>query len=369
MITTGGVCFISLLFGVAVTQIHHSTKTLVVDDTAFMRRALVDTLSRDPEIEVVGVAKHGKEALEAIQVFDPDVVTLDVDMPVMDGLTTIKHIMVRGPRPIVMVSSLAGQGAVTLEALRLGAVDFFPKPSGTISMDIHKRGDELSRVVKQASRINPSAIRRVRLLHGETGPFEKCNKFLGVVIVGAHRGACGNLIRLLANVQPKLPVSIIVLQDISSQVLESYSKELNNIVQWDICADKQSVLVQGKCLIANYNNPWSVRRMASGTFEVTCNQAGNADLMFEEAAQFFGNRCLAVMIGGTSDQGVRGLLRVRQAGGTTLALAPDACVYGDTSMAALSMGAAEAVASELELWSKIKAFGRRLYLETAGSRT
>ena len=114
-------------------------RVLVVDDSMFMRRMISDLLQQDAEIEVVGAAKNGQEGLEMARQLKPDVITLDVEMPVMDGVTMLQQLMQQQPTPVLMLSSLTKEGAeVTLKCLELGAVDFVTKPSGSISMDIYK---------------------------------------------------------------------------------------------------------------------------------------------------------------------------------------------------------------------------------------
>jgi len=341
-------------------------KTLVVDDTAFMRKALVDILSMDEEVEVVGVARHGKEALQAIEILKPDVVTLDVDMPVMDGLTAIKHIMIRSPRPVIMVSGLAGQGTVTLEALRLGAIDFFPKPSGTISLDIHEQADELNNIVKQAAQINPWALQRARLPLANKQPRHTSDNPMGILMIGAHRGTCTSLIRLLGNINPQLPLTIIAVQDISCQVLDSYAQELNKVIPWHVSVNRhKSKLYPGHCILASYGQPWSIRKNSSGHLELIAEKQGSLDDLFAQTALILGNRSLGVILGGTSREGIKGLKTLREKGGTSLVLAPQACIYKDAAETALREQAAKAVASEKELWSRIEAFGRQLVLKAA----
>lgn len=118
-------------------------KVLVVDDASFMVKAVSEILNSDPDIEVVGSAKNGLQALEKIKELSPDVITLDVDMPIMDGIRTVRHIMLECPVPVVMLSSLFSNGTITFDALRLGVVDFLPKPSGAISQDIHKAKQQI----------------------------------------------------------------------------------------------------------------------------------------------------------------------------------------------------------------------------------
>src|ERR1044072_2676329 len=122
------------------------TRVLVVDDSAFMRRVVSEAIAAEPDLELAGVAVNGLDALVKVEQLQPDVVTLDVEMPEMDGLTALRHLMNRYPRPVVMLSSLTQAGAVTtIRALTIGAVDFVAKPSGAISLDFVKVRDELIR--------------------------------------------------------------------------------------------------------------------------------------------------------------------------------------------------------------------------------
>src|SRR5438874_2851539 len=142
-------------------------RVLVVDDSAFMRRVVGDAVSSQPDMEVVGVAINGLDALVKVEQLQPDVVTLDVEMPEMDGLTALRHLMARYPRPVVMVSSMTQAGAITtLRALSIGAVDFVAKPSGALSLDFDCVKDELlskirvaatARVVRHATAPRPSS--------------------------------------------------------------------------------------------------------------------------------------------------------------------------------------------------------------------
>ena len=143
-------------------------RVLIVDDASFMRKAIQDILESDPEVEIAGLARNGREGLEMIKELKPDVITLDMDIPVMDGLMAIRHIMVESPVPIVVLSSLFGNGAITFDALRLGAVDFVPKPSGAISKDIHTTGREIIDRIKMAASVNLENFRRVHFARRNT---------------------------------------------------------------------------------------------------------------------------------------------------------------------------------------------------------
>ncbi len=340
-------------------------KALVVDDTAFMRKALVEILSKDSIMEVVGVAKHGEEALEAVSTLKPDVVTMDVDMPVMDGITAIKHIMVRHPLPIVMVSGLADQGRITLEALRLGAVDFFPKPSGTISLDIHEEANELQRSVRLAANIDPLCIKRARLPGRGAEKGSAKGVPAGLVVVAAHRGTSSHLIRLLANCNPSLPLALIVVHDISPKVLASYSQELDKLVPWRISHQKEGEIEAGTCILLSYEEPLGIERNKDGRLALVARREFGLDALFAEAAAVMDGSVMGVVLGGTSDQGISGLKEIRDQGCEGYILSPHLCLYEESSTMALAAGAGEVCRSEQELWARINGFGRRLALERA----
>ncbi len=335
-------------------------KTLIVDDTAFMRKALAEILSGRNGIEVVGVARHGREALEIAESLDPDVITLDVDMPVMDGLTTIKHLMVRKPRPVVMVSGLADHGNVTLEALRLGAVDFFPKPSGTISLDMHESARKFARVVARASRINPGAIQRARLSPRQNiGPIEK-RWPSGVLVLIAQEGACANFIRLIFNIDPSLPISIVAIQRGAPGVLASFCNELNKIVPWEITMGNGTNLWASTCFLAETDRGLRITGAGKGPAIETGDGTDAYRLFLPEVTGLFGRRCMIAIMGGADTAAMEGVSRITNSGVRVLALSPDTCVYGRLPQTAIETGMAEAVYSESDLWREIDAFGRGL---------
>ncbi|MGC9022585.1 MAG: response regulator, partial [Dissulfurimicrobium sp.] len=290
------------------------------------------------------------------------VVTLDVDMPVMDGLTAIKHIMIKMPTPVVMVSGLAGHGRVTFDALRLGAVDFFPKPSGTISLDIHSRADELSRVVVRAARMNPMAIKRVRfqtMKAAKTAVVRDVNPPLGLAIVVAGRGFLGPFMRLLVNLRRSLPISIICIQDVSCEVIESYSKELDSIVRWDVRLAKGGLCLKtGSCLVASKDSPPWIEADDSGGFKIANGPPGNAQQLFEQAVALTAGCCLAVVMGEPEHPAGDGPEKIKAGGGEVIFFNPNLTEgrLGD----AMARAGREVISDERELLARIDAFGRRL---------
>src|SRR5919109_1460863 len=134
-------------------------RVLVVDDSAFMRRVIGEAIRGEPDLELAGVAVNGLDALIKVEQLQPDVVTLDVEMPEMDGLTALRHLMARYPRPVVMLSSMTQAGAATtIRALSMGAIDFVGKPSGFISLDFHRVREELIQKIRTAARARVAGL-------------------------------------------------------------------------------------------------------------------------------------------------------------------------------------------------------------------
>ncbi len=340
-------------------------KALVVDDAAFMRKQLVDVLSRSGDIEVVAVARHGLEALEAIKTVNPDVVTLDVDMPVMDGLTTIKHIMVKNPVPVVMVSGLADQGRITFEALRLGAIDFFPKPSGTISRDIKDKSEELIRTLKLAAGANPKAIKRAtsRVDKKDLEQSHKSKGVYGAVLVLARQGSVSSFIRLMTALKGMDNVGLVCIQDISETVLKAYGKELDNVFNCIPFTGKPTSMLAGRwVLISEANLP--DMRMSKDDFSMEF--SGGLPSLTSFVGRFadqYGKRLCLVVLGGQLPVDISFLDRVLTTDGQVLCLDPEKCACSQFPQFIKEKGIGYIVASETELWERIRGFSRRFLFE------
>ena len=341
-------------------------RAVVVDDAAFMRKALVEILSDSGEIDVVGVAKHGKEALDAIKTLKPDVITLDVDMPVMDGLTTMKHIMIRHPLPVVMVSGLADQGRITFEALSLGAVDFFPKPSGTISDDIHDSAAELVRTLKAAAGINPEVIKRAARLKGHAIKKQAAQKVApeGLLIVVALQGAVSSFIRLASALFPIRATACLCIQDMSSSVLRAYARELDLITGCSAAFEPEQMLWAGCCTLASRHNLPDIQKDTRGITSLKqTDYFLDMNALFQSASRAFGENLNVCILGGQVDGNITGLQAVRMNGGMVAALNPEKCASGDFARRAIAEKLATPFDTEHSLWAGIKAFSRRMIIK------
>ncbi len=331
-------------------------KVLIVDDAAFMRKAIAEVLSHDPELEVVGTARNGLEGLSAIKALRPDVITLDIDMPVMDGLTGIRHIMIESPVPIVVLSSLFTDGAITFDALRLGVVDFIPKPSGAVSTDIEKSQRQLIDRIKIASSVNLDNIRRVRLLNFDIN--ERLSARYGyqqldyLLTLGTTLSGPNTVIRLLSNLPPRLPTAVVVVQEISPKIITTFAEQFDASVPWRVrVAEDDMPIEQGTCYLSSYENAFRIQTTANGA--ACLKQAGDVatplDLLFSSAADVFHQNTIGVLLTGIGEDGARGFAHIREAEGVTLAQDTQCCVYPNLTHNAIQQGTVDIVLDELKL--------------------
>jgi two-component system chemotaxis response regulator CheB len=327
-------------------------KVLVVDDATFMRKALAQILGLDPEIEVTDSAKNGLEALDKIKSLRPDIVTLDIDMPIMDGLSAIRHIMIEMPIPIVVLSSLIHDGSVTFEALRLGVVDFVPKPSGAISQNIDKIRRQIIDRIKVAQHVNLENLRRVRLSRKEK---KKTDNVLEsrppeyVIVLGTTLSGPNTIIRLISKLSDNLPASIVVVQEISPRILPSFVERFNQFVSWEIEeAQNGMALKQGTCYISSNENSLALRlnEKSKPCFLLGENILQPLNLLFSSAAEIFHQKTVGVLLTGIGEDGAEGFARIQKEKGVTIVEDTQCCVYPNLVDNAIQLGVVDQILQE-----------------------
>ncbi len=321
------------------------TKVLVVDDSALMRQLLTDLLSSSPGLEVIGAAADPYLAWDKIKQFNPDVVTLDVEMPRMDGLTFLSKLMANRPLPVVMVSSLTQKGCdTTLRALELGAVDFVTKPKLDVTTGTIALADELIAKVAAAASARPRATRAGTLrLPAAGGGFNATHK---VLAIGASTGGCEAVASVLGALPPDSPGGVVVIH-MPEGFTRSYAARLdrNCAVRVSEAKDGDRV-VPGHVLIAPGNFHLSVIRSgASTSVKVTSGPPVNrhrpsVDVLFDSCASQLGPNAVGVILTGMGDDGARGLLAMRRAGAHTFAQDEATCVVFGMPKEAIASGAA-----------------------------
>lgn len=336
-------------------------KVIIVDDAAFMRKAVADILQSDSNVEVIETAKDGLDGLEKIKKHAPDVITLDIDMPKMDGLTAIRHIMIESPVPIVVLSSLSHDGAITFEALRLGVVDFVPKPSGAISKDIDRSRNRIVDRVKMASSVNMTNIRRVRFTTESMSLYKKdtlrSDALKYLLSIGTTLSGPNTIVRLVNHLSPDLPAAIVVVQEISPKILPSFVKRFNEHVPWKIVAAENGKEIEpGVCYIASYEKPAVIGLNESGHACLKLETDNQTPLsgLFNSTANIFHQNAIGVLLSGIGEDGADGLEKIKGYQGITMAQTTDTCVYPNLSDFAIQKGAVDVILDETDLPSAIQ---------------
>lgn len=337
-------------------------KVLIVDDALFMRKAISEILQSDRALNVVGTAKDGLDGMEKIKELQPHVVTLDIDMPRMDGLAAIRHIMIESPVPVVVLSSLFSDGAVTFEALRLGVVDFVPKPSGGISEDMDRSRRQIIDRVKIASGVNFENIRRVRMQTGD--PDENLSAHYGshpleyLIALGTSLSGPNTVIRLLTRLSPILPAAMVVVQEIAPQILPAFVQKFNEHVPWSIeVAQDGQILEQGVCYICSNRQTVHIDRDNNDRPCIRLSETVTQPLneLFSSAADVFRQNTIGVLLTGIGEDGADGFAHILGCKGSTIAQDSKCCVYPNLTHNAIEKGTVGMIADEVQLPGAIAA--------------
>ncbi len=329
-------------------------RVLVVDDSAFVRLTVERYLAAETGITVVGSARHGREALELIPRLDPDVITLDVEMPHMDGLTALGEIMARWPRPVVMLSSFTVEGArETVQALTLGAVDFLPKPQSRANLS--SAMEDLAKKIRRAARTRVGRTTIDRDLSGQGGRAAAANvsalRPFGwndrVVVVGASTGGPRALTHLMIALPASLPASLIVVQHMPLGFTRPLAERINGVSTWHVAeARGGEVLQAGQALVAPAGSHLILEddhRVALSAAAPKHGVRPAVDVTLKSAAACYGRRVVAVVLTGMGRDGAEGALAVREAGGRVIVEDEATCVVWGMPRYVIEAGAADDV--------------------------
>jgi two-component system chemotaxis response regulator CheB len=297
------------------------TRVLIVDDSSLMRKLLTATMSEDPDIEVVGAAPDPYVAREMIKSLAPDVVTLDVEMPHMDGVTFLRKIMELRPTPVVMISSLTEAGAeVTLEALEIGAVDFITKPAK--ATDLLGLKSELCTKVKSAAR---TRLRKLGRSKSPLKPRDAYNrKSDKIVAIGASTGGVEALKAVLMRLPADVP-PVLITQHMPERFTEAFARRLNSECPMQVCeAAHNQPIESGHVYIAPGDHHLEVVKSGSSLScrlhdgPTVSGHRPSVDVLFHSVARVMGARAVGVILTGMGRDGAEGLLAMRNAGCMTL---------------------------------------------------
>jgi len=331
-------------------------RVMIVDDSALMREVLKEILDQDEEIEVIGTASDPYQAREKIPILKPDVLTLDVEMPRMDGLEFLEKLMQAHPMPVVMVSSLTEKDCdTTVRALELGAVDYVTKPRLDLRLGTLEHAEELVSKVKAAAQARVNRHRPARPAEAgiassrtsQPGMFHTTDK---LVAIGASTGGTEALVHFLTALPANSP-GMLVVQHMPAGFTRSFAGRLDSLCRVRVKeAQDGDRLLAGHVLLAPGDFHMELAR-SGAQFKIRVYQAEavnrhrpSVDVLFESCAHAAGPNAVGVIMTGMGADGARGLLAMRQAGAHTLAQDEDSCVVFGMPREAIALGAAEEIA-------------------------
>lgn len=312
-------------------------RVLIVDDSAFMRNAIRQMLTGVPGIEVVGVGRTGREAVQLNVSLKPDVITLDIEMPEMDGLTALQQIMASRPTAVLMLSSLTTEGShAALRAVALGASDFLAKDSSQVSLTINRIKDQLIEKVHALAESKRFTVGRRIEPPKASIPSFRSDQF-DLVAIGSSTGGPAVLEHLLPAIPASMNATVVVAQHMPALFTASMSERLAGICKVPVVHVTQRTLLQPRAIyIAQGGRHMHIKKMASGRLEATVSEEPkeavyrpSVDVLFATAAKATGPRTLGVVLTGIGCDGAAGAADVRNAGGMIVAQDEASCVvYG-----------------------------------------
>jgi two-component system chemotaxis response regulator CheB len=339
-------------------------RVLVVDDSAFMRRRIGEAIRSEPDMELAGTAINGLDALLKVEQLQPDVVTLDVEMPELDGLTALRHLMARYPRPVVMLSSGTHAGAeATIRALSIGAVDFVGKPSGAISLDFERVREELLQKIRIAAkaRVRGSLVADKASADSAQTPTisrpdgapprptdrRRGRAFERLVVIGSSTGGPRALGTVVAGLPDDGRTAYLIVQHMPAGFTRSLAERLNTMSPLSIRETANGdALAAGTALVAP--GDYHVLIGPTGFVELDEGQRVNGvrpsvDVTMASAVAHFGNRVMGVVLTGMGHDGSDGAAAIHQAGGQVLAEDESTCVVWGMPRAVVERGVADRV--------------------------
>ena len=324
-------------------------RVLVVDDSALMRKLIPQIIERDGSIHVVGTAMDGSFGLKKIEELKPQVITLDLEMPRMDGMEALKEITRKHRLPVIIVSAHTTQGASsTFKALALGAFDFVAKPRDAASAKMEEIADELIRKIKVAANTEmPSELPEVHIAPARVAkPVNKNRaKPNKVIAIGISTGGPNALQYLLSQLPGDFPAALVVVQHMPEGFTDMFARRLDECCAIEVKeAQSGDLLLAGRALICPGNRHMKVRRMPMGDIVVLSDDERvnghrpSVDVLFRSLANEFGREGIAVLMTGMGEDGADALGAVKVAGGMTIAQSEDSCVVYGMPKAAIERG-------------------------------
>lgn len=339
-------------------------KLLIVDDSAFMRSALTKILSDDPEIEIIDYAVNGIECIEKVQKLKPDIVTLDVEMPKMNGIEALKVIMKENPTRVIMVSSLTIEGAqITLEALDNGAVDFIAKPGSFVAINIGDIKKDLISKIKQSVKIPIFNLMRYKTTSSIVD--DKISKYVqvkakqlrsskslkyNIVGIATSTGGPPALNKVITNLPEDFPVGVVVVQHMPPGFTKPLADRLNSLSKVVVKeAETGDIIKPGLVLIGKAGTQYGFKKKGNDIEIILMPKVEtelfnpSADIMMSEIAEFYGGASVGVIMTGMGKDGSVGLKRMKERGSYNIAESEETAVVFGMPKVAIEVGAIDKV--------------------------
>lgn len=304
-------------------------KVLVVDDSAFMRKIISDFINSDSRLEVVGTARNGEDAIRKIGEINPDVLTMDVEMPVMNGLEALKIIMTASPLPVVMLSSTTKEGTNnTLLAMQYGAIDFIAKPSGAISLDLHKVKEDIINKVYIASKANLKGVAHKEKEQGKVKKIvENLNRTVAtnkkIVCIGTSTGGPRALQQVLTKLPKDINVPILIVQHMPPGFTKSLATRLDSLCQINVKEAEDGELIKKNTAYIAPGGYHLKTKLVGTSLAIHLDQSEpinghrpSVDVMFESLTSITAYEKIAVIMTGMGADGARSLVALKSEGNT-----------------------------------------------------
>jgi two-component system chemotaxis response regulator CheB len=341
--------------------LENSIKALVVDDSKLVRRVICDLFHQSQQVQVVGEAGNGAEALEMLPCLNPDIVTLDVNMPVMDGLTALKHIMIKHPKPTVMLSAYTRDGErVTFDALKYGAIDFIAKPSQLESLTLEEQRQRIIQKITMAAKVELGAVQYLRPIPKrrmcKRPGSRNCNFLLGM---GTSVGGYSALLKIIPQLSPDLPVAFLVIFYTASAYLDAFIEYLNEYSDVQVKrAVNGDLLKSGVCYMASGDEYVTVHP-SNGQLSLKVHpkpfplHQGAINMLMFSLADVMKHRSIGVVLSGSGEDGVEGVREILRMGGIGIVQDPLSCLCQETVRSVLNVCKADLVLSDWRIPSEL----------------
>ncbi len=334
-------------------------KVLVVDDSAFMRKSISIMVESDKDIEVIATARDGEEGYNLAKTLKPDIITLDIEMPKMDGLTALKKIMKDCPTSVLMVSSLTSEGAeATLKALEYGAVDFIPKELSYVNVNIIKVKEDLIRKIKEIVRHKQlkEGLNRLRRIKGDEPSqlfVQKDIPKIGfrAIALGVSTGGPLSLQKVIPLISKKINVPMFIVQHMPPKFTKSLSDRLNGMSELEVKEAEPNEPVRNNVVyIAPGGFHMGLRKNSSGNITIDISENPNTtlhrpsvDVMMESVINVYGKYTLGIIMTGMGKDGLEGIKMLKNLGGYCIAQNAESCIVYGMPKAVVDYGCADIV--------------------------